>query len=281
MTARVLKAGVFGWPVAHSLSPALHGFWLKQYGIDGTYELLPVKPEDLETEVKALAAKGFAGANVTLPHKEAAAKYMTRLDDVAAKLRAVNLIVVQDDGALEGRNTDGFGFIENLKAATSDLALKNARAVILGAGGTAKAVAHALACHGARVLITNRTEEKAHAIAEDLGGIDIVPWAERTRALVGASLLVNTTTLGMKDQPPLELDIAGLAPDAAVADCVYAPLETELLREAKAAGFIAVDGLGMLIHQARPAFQAWFGIDPEITPALRDHLINADAEMLS
>jgi len=281
MTAHTIKAGIFGWPVAHSLSPALHTYWLEQYGINGTYELLPVRSENLEMEIKSLAAKGFAGANVTLPHKEAAAKHMDRLDDVAARLDAVNLIVVRDDGALEGHNTDGFGFIENLKASASDLALKNTRAVILGAGGTAKAVAHALVRQGAKVLITNRTEEKARAIAEKLGGIDVVPWAERAGALGGASLLVNTTTLGMKDQPPLEVDLAGLAPGAAVADCVYAPLETELLKTAKATGFMAVDGLGMLIHQARPAFKAWFGIDPEITPALRDHLIKARAEMPS
>jgi len=279
VTAQTKKAGVFGWPVAHSLSPALHGWWLKHYGIDGSYELLPVKPEDIAAAIRALPANGFVGANVTVPHKEAAAQCMGILDPVAAKLRAVNLIIVRPDGSLEGRNTDGFGFIENLKALAPQLALQGAKAVILGAGGTTKAVANALLDEGALVTIANRTEEKARAITDQFGNIAIAPWAERSAALEGASLLVNTTTLGMSGQPPLEIDLAGLAKGAAVADCVYAPLETDLLKTAKTKGFVAVDGLGMLIHQARPAFNAWFGVDPEVTPALRAHLIKAREEM--
>jgi len=273
MSARAKKAGVFGWPVAHSLSPALHGWWLDHYGIDGSYELLPVKPEDLDAAIGSLHDNGFVGANVTIPHKEAAAKLMDRLGPVASKLGAVNLIVVGEDASYEGRNTDGFGFVENLKAVAPSHEFKGAKVVVLGAGGTTKAVANALLDEGARVTLANRTEEKARAIAETLGGIHVVPWAERNGALNSAQLLVNTTTLGMNGQPALEIDLSGLGIGAAVADCVYAPLETELLKTAKAKGFVAVDGLGMLIHQARPAFKAWFGVDPEVTPALRDHLI--------
>ena len=275
------KAGVFGWPVAHSLSPALHGFWLKQYGIDGSYELLPVEPSELEGAIRTLHEKGFVGANVTVPHKEAAAKLMDRLDGVAGTLGAVNLILVHEDGALEGRNTDGFGFIENLKATAPALTLNGTKAVVLGAGGTTKAAANALLGEGARVTLANRTEEKARTIAESLGNIDVVPWAERNAALAGAQLLVNTTTLGMKGQPALEIELDHLAPGAAVADCVYAPLETELLKAAEAMGFTPVDGLGMLIHQARPAFKAWFGVDPEVTPALRDYLLKIREGMTS
>lgn len=281
MTAHGRKAGIFGWPVAHSLSPALHGWWLNHYGIDGSYELLPVAPDGLGDAIKSLRADGFAGANVTVPHKEAAAKLMDHLDPVAAKLGAVNLIIVGADGTLEGRNTDGFGFIENLKAAAPELALEKTKAVVLGAGGTTKAVANALLDAGARVTLANRTEEKARTIASLLGNVDVVPWTERNAAVDGAHLLVNTTTLGMAGQPALEIDLHGLGAGAAVADCVYSPLETELLKAAKAEGFTAVDGLGMLIHQARPAFKAWFGVDPEVTPALREHLIKAREGMTS
>lgn len=281
MSGAAKKAGVFGWPVAHSLSPALHTWWLDHYGIEGSYDLLPVRPEDLEAAIGSLHAKGFVGANVTVPHKDAAAKLMDRLGPVAAKLGAVNLIIVDEDGTLMGRNTDGYGFVENLKAAAPSLVLKNAKTVVLGAGGTTKAVANALLDEGAQVTLANRTEEKARAIAELLGGINVVPWAERNRATEAAQLLVNTTTLGMKGQPALEIDLSGLAPGAAVADCVYAPLETALLKAAKAGGITPVDGLGMLIHQARPAFKAWFGVDPAVTPALRDHLLKVREGMTS
>ncbi|MBN4046584.1 shikimate dehydrogenase [bacterium AH-315-P15] len=280
MIAYPKKAGLLGWPVSHSLSPALHHYWLKQYGIEGSYELLPTKAQDLEEVIRTLPRKGFAGANVTVPHKESAAKQMDQLDDVAASLGAVNLIIVGDDGSLEGRNTDGFGFVENLKAAASDLTFKGARVVILGAGGTTKAVAQALLKEGVTLRITNRTEEKAKALAAQLGSaIEIVPWPERNQALKSASLLVNTTSLGMKAQTTLEIELKGLAPGAVVADCVYAPLETELLKAARDQGFLPVDGLGMLIHQARPAFRAWFGVDPQVTPDLRDHLIRVQRGM--
>jgi len=273
------KAGVMGWPVAHSLSPALHTYWLNKYGVDGTYEHLPVKPEDLGSAITSLRANGFAGVNVTVPHKELASRQVDELDEVARELGAVNLITVQENGRLEGRNTDGFGFLENLNAAAPGLKLEGAKAVVLGAGGTAKAVAHALKFQGTFVCIANRTQSKAEAIAKQLGNLDVVPWSERSAALTDAKLLVNTTTLGMTGQPDLDVDLVGMAPKACVADCVYAPLETGLFRAARKRGFTSVDGLGMLMHQARPAFKAWFGVDPDVTPALRAHLLKVQAEM--
>ncbi len=275
-----LRAGVIGAFVAHSLSPALHQFWLEHYGIEGTYEALPTGAADLEARLQGLRDQGFVGVNVTVPHKETAAELMDQLDPVAAALAAVNLVTVKEDGALEGRNTDGFGFIQNLKAAAPGLKLKDAPVVVLGAGGTTKAVAHALLNEGAALTLTNRTDEKAQAIAALLGGtIQIIPWAERSAALQGRHLLVNTTSLGMTDQPPLEIELGELAPGAAIVDCVYTPLETELLKAAREQGFTPVDGLGMLIHQARPAFQAWFGVDPAVTDALREHLIAVQKDM--
>ncbi len=273
------KAGVMGWPVAHSLSPALHGYWLRQYGVDGSYEHMAVPPEELGSAIRELSAKGFAGANVTVPHKEAAARLMDRLDDAARALGAVNLIIAHEDSTLEGRNTDGFGFVENLKACTPGFAFNGVRAVVLGAGGTAKAVAHALTHEGSSVTVANRTEERAHDLARRIANVSVVPWTERNTALEGATLLVNTTLLGMAGQPPLEIDLAGLAAGAVVADCVYAPLETELLRTAREKGLVTADGLGMLIHQARPAFKAWFGVDPEVMEGLRTYLVEAQKEM--
>lgn len=282
--APLKKAGVIGWPVAHSLSPALHGYWLKHYGISGSYELLPTEPHRLGEFLQTLGARGYIGANVTVPHKEFAAKAMDRLSDTAKALGAVNLIIVNGDGSLEGRNTDGFGFVENLKAGAPGIDLKDTPVCLLGSGGTTKAVAYALLQEGARLWITNRTQSKAEALADQLrdhceGHIQIVPWAERVLALQDVKLLVNTTSLGMAGQPALSLDLGHLSTDATVTDCVYAPLETELLKNAKANGCRTVDGLGMLIHQARPAFKAWFGIDPQVTDELRDTLIKRQQEL--
>jgi shikimate dehydrogenase len=275
MSARAKKAGVIGWPVSHSLSPALHRYWLEAYGIDGTYEAIAVEPTNLAETLCSLQDQGFAGLNVTVPHKEAVAPLMDHLDPVAEVLGAVNLLVFDQNGSRQGFNTDGQGFLENVKAAVPDAELKGRRAVVLGAGGTAKAVAYALLQVGAQVTLANRTVAKAQALAQMLGPTDIVPWAEREAACEGAALVVNTTTLGMTGQPDLSMDLGALLSDAIVADCVYAPLETPLLKRARERGLMAVDGLGMLIHQARPAFKAWFGVEPEVTPELRDHLLKA------
>jgi shikimate dehydrogenase len=271
LTGRARLAGVMGWPVAHSLSPRLHGHWLHRYGIDGAYVPLAVPPERLEQALQALPALGFAGVNLTIPHKEAAVSLVDQLSPAAERIGAVNTVVVEPDGTLSGDNTDGFGFIAALSE--SDVAWRAGAgpAVVLGAGGAARAVAVALLDSGApEVRLLNRTPERAHALARELGGaIHAVPWAERSAALDDAALLVNTTSLGMRGQPPLVLPLDALPRTALVSDVVYTPPVTALLVAARARGNRVVDGLGMLLHQARPGFRAWFGVDPVVDDDLR------------
>lgn len=264
-------AGVMGWPVTHSLSPRLHGYWLDHYRIDGAYIPLPVRPEDFAEAIKALVKLGFAGANVTVPHKEAALATVNTVTETARRIGAVNTVVVRPDGTLHGENTDAFGFLENLKLAHHDWTASKGPAVVLGAGGAARAVCAALLDAGSPELrLSNRNRERAAALASDLGGsIEVIPWEARTDALDQAALLVNTTTLGMVGQPPLDLDLGRLPGDAVVKDIVYNPLKTQLLTRAEERGNVAVDGLGMLLHQARPGFSAWFGVDPDVTDDLR------------
>jgi shikimate dehydrogenase len=264
-------AGVFGWPVGHSKSPRLHGYWLDRYKIDGAYIPLPVAPENFIEALRALPRLGFAGANVTLPHKEAALAAVDRADPHARRIGAVNTIVTAPDGTLDGSNTDGYGFLENLRQGAPGFDAAAGPAVVLGAGGAARALIAALIDAGApEIRVVNRTPERAEKLIEALGGpCRMVPWAERAAALDGAALLVNATRLGMTGQGPLDLPLDGLPKSALVNDIVYAPLETPLLKSAKARGNRTVDGLGMLLHQARPGFRAWFGVDPEVTPALR------------
>jgi len=271
LTGAAKLTGVLGWPVGHSRSPRLHGFWLAQYGIDGAYVPLPVRPEHFAKAMAALAILGFRGANVTIPHKEAAFAAVDIRTPTAERARSVNLVVVRDDGRLLGDSTDGFGFMENLRQSVRDWAPEQCRAAVLGAGGGAAAVAMALLDAGVpELVVVNRGLERAAALAKALGPrASVAPWQNRAEALAGAGLLVNATVLGMKGQPPLEIEMARLRPGSVVADLVYVPLETDLLRRARSLGHRAVDGLGMLLHQARPAFKAWFGVDPEVTPALR------------
>jgi shikimate dehydrogenase len=271
LSGRSRVAGIIGWPVAHSRSPRLHGYWLRCYGIDGAYVPLPVRPERFVEALPALPLLGFAGANVTVPHKEAALAAVDRVSPEARRIGAVNTIVIAADGTLEGRNTDGFGFSENLRTALPGWSAAAGPAVLLGAGGAARAVAVALLDAGApEVRLANRTADRAERLAADIGGpIRVVGWDDRAAALADAALLVNTTTLGMTGQPPLDLPLGRLPPSAVVNDVVYAPLETALLASAHRRGNPVVDGLGMLLHQARPAFAAWFGVEPEVTPELR------------
>lgn len=266
-------AGLMGWPVKHTRSPRLHNFWLNLYGIDGAYLPLAVEPSRLEAALRALPALGFVGANVTVPHKEAALRIVDRVQPVAKRVGAVNTVTVVPDGSLEGRNTDAYGFLAALQAGAP--AWQASRpAVMLGAGGSARAAAVALIDAGvAEIRIVNRTRERAESLRELGPAVRAVSWSERSAALDGAGLLVNTTTLGMAGQPPLEIDLSALPKDAAVNDIVYSPLETPLLAAARARGNVAVDGLGMLLHQARPAFFAFFGVDPQVTSALRDHIL--------
>lgn len=267
------RAGVIGWPVAHSRSPKLHGFWLKHHGLVGRYDKLPVPPEDLAAFIADLPREpGFRGVNVTIPHKIAVLPLMAQIDDTARRIGAVNTVVVQSDGSLHGSNTDAFGFIENLKAdAPGGWAASAGPAVVLGAGGAARAVIVALLDAGVKELrLANRSIEKAEALATEFGkAILPVVWDERAQALAGANLLVNTTSLGMAGQPSLEITLNDLPVTALVNDIVYSPLVTDLLARAEARGNPVVDGLGMLLHQGRPGFEAWFGVAPSVTPELR------------
>jgi shikimate dehydrogenase len=264
-------AGVVGWPVAHSRSPKLHGHWLAHYRIAGTYVPLPVQPGRLAVALRGLAALGFAGCNVTVPHKEETLALVDTADPVARRIGAANLVVVQPDGSLHASNTDAYGFLANLSAAAPTWRAAAGPAVVVGAGGSARAVVAGLADAGTpEIRLVNRTPERAQALAAALGGpVRVVAWADRAVALEGAALLVNTTTQGMHGQPPLDLELAALPLPAVVADLVYVPLETPLLAAARGRGNAVVDGLGMLLHQAVPSFEAWFGVRPEVTPELR------------
>ena len=265
-----------GWPIGHSLSPRLHGFWLRHYGIAGSYTALPVRPEDLESALRGLKARGFRGVNLTVPHKVAACGIVDTLDEAARRIGAANTIVVKGDGTLQGFNTDAYGFAANLAAGGFRPA--GGTAFVIGAGGACRAVLVALQDRGMRGLtLVNRTRATAEALAAELGTascpIAVADWGTAPAALGEADLLVNTTSLGMTGQPPLDFPLEALAPHATVTDIVYAPLETDLLRRARARGLVVIDGLGMLLHQARPAFHAFFGVDPEVTPALRAYVL--------
>jgi shikimate dehydrogenase len=269
-SGKSLVAGVFGWPVSHSRSPRLHGYWLAKYGIDGAYIPLATKPEHIVEAIRALPKLGFRGANVTLPHKEAAMDAVDDLTDAARRIGAVNTLVVREDGTILGDNTDGYGFIAHLRA-SAPFWRDGEKAVVLGAGGAARGIVVALLDAGVpQIAIANRTTARAEELARDLGGnIEIVPWEKRAASLKDAGLLVNTTQLGQSGQPPLEIDLAALPPEAVVDDIVYVPLETPLLAQARARGNTIVDGIGMLLHQARPGFAAWFGREPEVDAGLR------------
>jgi shikimate dehydrogenase len=264
-------AGVIGWPVAHSRSPMLHGYWIKHYGLAGAYVLLPVAPERLAVALRGLPALGFAGCNVTIPHKVAAMHLVDRVDAFARRIGAINTIVVEDDGTLSGYNNDGFGYVRSLHDAQADWRADAGPVVVLGAGGAARAVVATLADAGAReIRLLNRTPQHAQDIAQAVGAVvHVLPWEQRNDALAGAALLVNTTSQGMSGQPPLDLSLAALPQHALVSDVIYVPLETPLLAAARARGNATVNGLGMLLNQARPAFKAWFGVMPEITAELR------------
>jgi shikimate dehydrogenase len=270
-------AGVIGWPVAHSRSPRLHGYWLEHYKIDGAYVPLAVQPSQVAQALRMLGVMGFRGVNVTVPHKEAALAAVDVIEPVARRIGAINTITMEADGSLRGSNTDGAGFLAHLRASAPGWTVAGA-VVVVGAGGAARAIVAALADAGVpEIRVVNRTRERAEELARSLdgstdGSIKVMPWIARDGALDGASLVVNTTTLGMTGQPPLDLDLGALPDGACAFDCVYAPLETPLLAAARARGLIAVDGLGMLIHQARPGFEAWFGVAPEVDDGLRRFL---------
>ncbi|PZW44893.1 shikimate dehydrogenase [Humitalea rosea] len=266
LTGAARVAGVLGWPVAHSRSPLLHGTWLERHGIDGAYLPLPVAPEHFADAVRALMHLGFRGANVTIPHKQAAYDLCDEREATAERAGAVNTLVFRD-GRIIGSNTDGWGFCESLREQVPGWRADAGPAVMLGAGGAARAIAARLLDEGCpRLILVNRSLDRAEALARSLGGL--VEIAARPE-LSGAALLVNTTSLGMHGQPPLEIDLTPLPATAVVADIVYVPLETPLLAAARARGLRGAEGLGMLLHQARPGFHAWFGVDPQVDADLR------------
>ena len=263
-------AGIIGMPVAHSRSPTIHNFWLNTHDIRGAYVPLAVKPERLKDALAGLVGLGFRGCNVTMPHKQMAMQLLDRVNDTARRIGAVNTIVVEEDGTLSGFNNDGNGFIQSLKDARSDWRADAGPILLLGAGGASRAVVVALLESGARqIRITNRTPEKAQAVADEFGSaITTVAWSERAAALADVALLVNCTDRGMIGKDALEIDLSRLSPATLAADLIYTPLETPFLAEARARGCLTVNGLGLLLNQARLAFKAWFGVMPEVTPEL-------------
>ncbi len=266
---------VIGWPVEHSRSPLIHNHWIAEHGIENAvYEKLAVPPEEAKETLQGLDARGFIGANVTVPHKETAFTAIPRHDKMASRVRAVNTLVKTDEG-WEGRNTDGYGFTANLKEGAPSWQ-KNKPAVVVGAGGASRAIIAALWEEGVNdIRLINRTRLKSEKLAGDLGvPLLVIDWENRNQALPGAGLLVNTTSLGMKGSEPLDIDLSGLSKEAVVTDIVYTPLITPLLEAARARGNPIVDGLGMLLHQAVPGFEAWFGVRPEVTPALRKLILD-------
>ena len=266
MTRRV---GLIGWPIRHSRSPVIFAHWFERYGIDGTYDLIPVPPEEVDRFFAELPGTDLAGVNVTVPHKIAAAGHVT-LDPVGRRLGAINTVWRDGDG-LTGTSSDGAGFVASLDA-TAPQWREAGTALVLGAGGAAIAVADALADAGLDVTIANRTEAKAAALAAQVRGTAI-GWDALADHLPACGLLVNTTSLGMAGQEPLAVDLAPLPRTAVVADIVYNPLETALLRAARERGLATVDGLGMLLHQATVGFARWFGVSPEVDAALRDRVV--------
>jgi len=270
-------ACVIGWPVAHSRSPLIHGYWLDTYGLSGVYDKKAVPPEDFPEFLERFGESGYVGANVTVPHKELAYELVDRREPSAESVKAVNTIWL-DDGQVVGDNTDVYGFLANLDADAPGWDA-GSRAAVLGAGGAARAVLKGLIDRGfSEIRLANRTFAKAQDLADTFGAnIRAVAWEEREAMLDGCALLVNTTSLGMEGSPALDIDLAALPRHAVVTDIVYVPLQTPLLAAAVSRGLRTVDGLGMLLHQAVPGFKRWFGVRPEVTPELRAHIV-ADIE---
>ncbi|GMG83440.1 shikimate dehydrogenase [Paralimibaculum aggregatum] len=268
--AKPMLAGVMGWPISHSKSPRIFAHWFAAHGIEGAYVRLPVRPEDFAEVYRALGKAGFCGVNVTLPHKEAALALADEATPAARAIGAANMIRFEG-GRILADNTDAYGFIENLRAGAPDWDAAAGPALVLGAGGASRAVLQALLEAGCpEIRLANRTRAKAEALAAAFGlRIRVVDWEHRAAALSNAATLANSTALGMAGQPPLAMDLSMAEPGLTVTDIVYTPLETPLLAAARAAGFAAVDGLGMLLHQARPSFRAWFGADPAVDGTLR------------
>lgn len=275
---RIPLAGVIGHPIAHSRSPALHGYWLKRYGIRGHYVPLDIAPADLQSMLQALPRMGFVGVNITIPHKEA----ILRIPDViitdrAALIGAANTLIFRKDGRIQADNTDGSGFIANLRQSAPHWNPAAGPAAVFGAGGAARAVVAALIEVGVpEVRIANRTRPRAEALRSDFGAkVVISEWLQAANMLDGATTVINTSSLGMTGKPDFRISLDDLRPDAVVTDLVYTPLMTQFLIEAQAIGCTVVDGLGMLLHQAAPGFERWFGHRPEVDDATRRAVLSA------
>lgn len=273
--AKIPLAGVIGSPIAHSKSPRLHGHWLRKLGLPGHYVPMDVATEDFEQVLRSLPKAGFVGVNVTVPHKEAALKVADVVTDRATLIGAANTLIFLEDGRIHADNTDGFGFIENLRQNAPDWDAKAGPAAVLGAGGAARAILASLLDAGApEILLSNRTRARAEALQSDFGSkIKVIDWVQAGNMLEDAATVVNTTSLGMLGHPELRVPLDGLQKGALVTDLVYNPLQTRLLREAEEMGCVTVDGLGMLIHQAVPGFERWFGKRPEVDADIRAVLL--------
>jgi shikimate dehydrogenase len=270
----VKRACVIGWPVEHSRSPAIHRYWLELYGIDGAYEKEAVRPEEFASFLGSLSDRGYAGANVTLPHKTEALRLATKADESARAIGAANMLWLDGAGRLNASNTDAYGFMTNLNQEAPHWNKGRAPVMVLGAGGAARAILYGLIAQGAsRILLANRTRDRAEVLAGTFGpAVSVVDWDARNQALAGCGLLVNATSLGMSGKGPLDIEVEALPEDAVVADIVYSPLETPLLATARARRRQAVDGLGMLLYQAVPSFERWFGVRPQVTKELKAHV---------
>jgi len=268
---RIPLAGVLGNPIAQSKSPRLHSHWLRKYGLLGHYVPLHVTEDSLETVVRAMPKMGFVGANVTLPHKIAVMQFADQITDRATLIGAANTLTFKEDGRIIADNTDGYGFMSNLKQNAPDWDPKSGPAVLLGAGGAARAIIVALADAGvSEILLTNRTRAKAEALRAEFGArIRVVDWVQAGNILEGAATVINSTSLGMTGNAALRIPLDGLTKGTLVTDIVYSPLRTRLLDEAEAAGCTVVDGLGMLLHQGVPGFERWFGVRPEVDDETR------------
>jgi shikimate dehydrogenase len=277
---RFLLAGVMGWPVMHSRSPLLHNYWFRQHNLAGTYVPLAIRPEGLAAALRALHPLGFAGCNLTIPHKQEAMKVVDEADTLAKAIGAISCVVVRPDGSLAGTNNDCDGFIQNIRQEQPGWRADLGPSVVIGAGGGARAVCYGLAQAGAReIRLVNRTFDRAKHVADEFGEpLTALPWEQRHDALDGAAMVVNTTSLGMVGQAALDINLDKLPARAVAADIIYIPLETPFLAAARKRGNPTVNGLGMLLHQGRPAWRAWFGIEPVVTAELRAMVENTIPE---
>lgn len=273
ITGKAKLAGVIGWPVAHSRSPLIHNFWLERYKIDGVYIPLPVKDENFEILIRGMMAAGFRGCNVTIPHKERAFQICDVLDANAQHIRSVNTLMFRDDGSIYGTSTDGDGFIASLE--TQNVNLEKGSALILGAGGAARSVVAALVQRNISVFIANRTYERAIELAKAYDLAQAIKWHEWPKHLENITLLVNATSLGMEGANSCDFDLTHASKDMVVSDIVYVPRETPLLKAARQRGLKTVEGLGMLLHQARFGFSQWFGVDPVVDQEITELLANS------